>query len=317
MKRIVGVMALALAVVLGASVDRVAELPPRPIRIIVPFAPGTSGDRVTRLVAAELRTSLGQAVTVENQSGATGRVGVSSLARAPADGYVIGMGNESTHVTLPLLKAHTAYDPERDFTPLTLVARVTMAVAVNPDLLPVQSLPELVALARKRTISFGSPGDGSPQHLIGMLLAQRTGGHFEHVPLPGAAATALEVAEARVPMAVTTLAALQAHPGKVRILAIADGARRDALPDVPTLSETWPDLVVTGWLAYFAPAGVPEPAATRLASALQAALRKPQLVAALRAQALEPVGSSAQELRDLVRSGLQAWRSQVGAAAAE
>ena len=312
MKRIVGVMAVALAVVLGASVERVAEFPHQPIRIIVPFAPGASGDRVTRLVAAELQASLGQPVLVENQSGATGRVGVSSLARAAADGYVIGMGNESTHVTLPLLKSRTAYDPERDFTPLTLVARVSIAVAVNPDLLPVNTLAELVALAKTRTIPFGSPGEGSPQQLMGVLLAKRSGGKFEHVSQGGAAATARELAEGRLPMAITTLAALQAYPGKVRVLAIGDSERRSGLPDVPTLSETWPDFVVTGWLGYFAPAGVPQPAAARLAAALRAALHKPQLMAALREQALDPVGSSAEELRDLVRSGLQRWKPQVG-----
>ena len=315
MKWILGVMALAL--VLGAAVERAADQLRPPIRIIVPFAPGTSGDLLSHLVAEELEASLRQPVLLEHQVGAGGRVGVGSLARAAADGSVIGLGNESTHVTLPLLNARTAYDPVRDFRPLTLAARTTMAVAVNPSLLPVNTLAELLAVAKTRPITFGSPGEGSPQQLIGMLLAQRSGGRFEHVAQPGAAATARELAEGRLPMAVTTLSALLAYPGKVHILAIGDAARRPALPEVPTLSETWPGFVVTGWLAYFAPAGIPEPAHTRLTAALRAALSKPRVVAALRAQAMDPVGGSPDELGDLVRTGLEAWKPQIRRASSE
>jgi tripartite-type tricarboxylate transporter receptor subunit TctC len=314
MKRTLGVMALAL--VLGAPVEQAADVPRPPIHIIVPFAPGTSGDLVSRLVAEELRATLGQPVLIEHQIGAAGRVGVGSLARAPADGSVIGMGNESTHVTLPLLTVRTAYDPVRDFTPLTLAARTTMAVAVNPALLPVETLAQLLALAKTRPIAFGSPGEGSPQQLIGMLLAQRSGGSFEHVPQPGAAATARELAEGRLPMAITTLSALMAYPGKVRILAIGDATRRPALPDVPTLSETWPGVVVTGWLAYFAPAGMPQPAHARLTTAVRAALARPRVIAALREQGLDPVGGSAEELGELVRAGLEAWKPQIRRASA-
>jgi tripartite-type tricarboxylate transporter receptor subunit TctC len=185
-----------------------------------------------------------------------------------------------------------------------------MAIAVNPALLPVNTLPELIALAKTRPIAFGSPGEGSLQHLIGMSLARRSGGRFEHVPQAGAAATARELAEGGVPMAVTTLSALLAYPGKVRVLAIGDAERRPALPDVPTLGETWPGFVVTGWIAYFAPAAVPQPAAAQLAAALQSALRKPKLAAALREQALDPVGSSPMELGELVRSDHEVWKAQ-------
>ena len=305
MKLIVGPIALAL--MLSASAGGAQGFPTHPIHIIVPFSPGTSGDLVSRLVAEELKASLQQPVLIENRVGASGRVGVGSLARAPADGYTIGMGNESTHLTIPLLNGRTAYDPVRDFTPLTLAVRTTMAIAVNPSVLPVATLPELIALAKTRSIPFGSPADGSPQHLIGKLLAQRSGGQFEHVERAGAADTAGELAEGRLPMAISTLSSLLEHPGKLRILAIGDAARRADLPNVPTLGETWPDLVVTGWLAYFAPAQVPPEVAARLSAALQAALRKPVVALALRQRALEPASGPAEELGQLMRSGLDAW----------
>jgi tripartite-type tricarboxylate transporter receptor subunit TctC len=118
-------------------------------------------------------------------------------------------------------------------------------------------------------------------------------------------------------MAVTTLSALLAYPGKVRILAIGDATRRPAMPDVPTLSETWPGFVVTGWLGYFAPAGMPQPAHARIAAALRAALNQPRVIAALREQAVDAVGGSPEELGDLVRNGLQAWKPQLHRASAQ
>jgi tripartite-type tricarboxylate transporter receptor subunit TctC len=317
MKRIMGVMALALAFLLGASVEKTAEIPRPPLRIIVPFAPGTSSDLMTRLISEELHASLRRPVQVENQSGASGRVGVGSLARTPADGNVIGVGNETTHVTMPLLKGRTAYDPVHDFTPLSLAVRTTIAVAVNPALLRVRTVPELVAAAQKRPIEFGTPGSGSPQHLIGLLISQRSGVHLRHVPQPGAAATARELAEGRLPLAITTLSSLLPYRDKVQIIAIGDPGRQASFPEVPTLSETWPDVVVTGWVAYFAPAGLPKPVAAALTAALQAALRKPAVLAALREQALDPVGSSAEELGTLVQSSLDAWAPQMRSVAAE
>ena len=179
----VSLMAFAtLATFAGVAAGR--DYPEQPIKIIVPFPPGASTDVVTRLVAEELRKSFDQTVTVENRAGGTGLIGGSALARSPADGYTIGLGNEATHVTVPLLKKKPPYDSRKDFTPLTIAIRTTMAIAVNPNVLAVQSLPELIAESKRRPggISFATPGAGSPQQLIGELLQQRSGGVFVHVP---------------------------------------------------------------------------------------------------------------------------------------
>jgi len=308
MTRIVRLLVLALA--LGAGLVLAQEFPRQPIRIIVPFPPGTNADMVSRLVAEELKSSLGQPVTVENRSGATGLVGVGSLARAPADGYTIGMGNEATHVTVPLLKGRVAYDPVMDFTPLTIAIRSTMAIAVNPTVLPVKNLPELLEAARKRPggLQFGALAEGSPQQLVGELLRQRTGAGFVHVPYPGSVDAVSDAVAGKVPMVIATLPILMAQHEKLRIIAIGDAARLPALPGVQTLNETLPDLVVTGWSGYFAPANVPPAVAAKLSAALTAALHKPAVAEAIRKHSLEPAGTSPEELRDLVKSGLEQWK---------
>lgn len=305
MRRFMQVLALAFA--LATGIAHAQDFPRQPIRILVPFPPGTAADLVARAVAEDLKTSLGQPVNVENRNGATGLVGVGMLARAPADGYTIGIGNEATHVTLPLLKK-VAYDPLKDFTPLTMAVRTTMAIAVNPSLLPVQNLPELFAAARMRPdgIAFGALGEGSPSQLIGELLKQRAGGRFVHVPYPGSAPAVEDALAGRLPMVISTLTTLAAYQ-ELRIIAVADAARLPSLPGVQSIAESLPDVVVPGWTGFFAPANLPPAVAARLSGALVAALRKPAVAQALRKRSLEPVGSSPEELRELVRSGLERW----------
>lgn len=299
---------VAVGLVMTAGVCA-QDYPNQPIRFIVPFPPGASTDVVTRLVAKEMKDILGQTVTVENRAGGTGVIGVTQLARSPADGYTIGLGNEATHVTVPLLKKKPPYDPVADFTPLTVAIRTTMAIAVNPDVLPVRNLKQLVEAAKSRPggISYGTPGAGSPQQLIGEYLKQQTGGNFVHVPYTGSGPATNDLIAGHIPMIISTLPSLMAHRDKLRIIAVGDEARLPAMPEVETLKETIPEFVVTGWSGYFAPAGVPAPVAARLGAALTTALRKPAVMESIRKQSLEPATSTPEELQQLVKSGIQRW----------
>ena len=313
------VSALMASLALCPPIAAAAEFPSQPIRIIVPFPPGASTDVVTRLVAEDLRRSLGQAVTVENRPGGTGQIGVGVLARSTPNGYTIGLGNEATHVTVPLLKKRPSFDSVKDFTPLTIAIRTTMAIAVNPVVLRTRTLRELIEAAIKAPggISFATPGTGSPQHLIGELLKQRSGANFVHIPYSGSAPATNDLLAGNIPMIISTLPALMAHRDKITIIAIGDAERLPYLPDVPTISETMPDFVVGGWSGYFGPANLPGPIAARLNAALVSALHKPLVIEAIRKQSLEPAGTSAQELLTLVKSGLERWapvieRAQIG-----
>jgi tripartite-type tricarboxylate transporter receptor subunit TctC len=307
MKRILKLLVLALALAAG-TVDA-QDFPRQPIRIIVPFGPGTAADTVARVVAEELRTTFAQPVEIEHRPGATGLVGTGSLARAPADGYTIGLGIEATHVTIPLVKKKIAYDPLKDFTPLTLAVRTTMAIAVNPALVPVNDLPGLLQAAKTRAggLSFGTMGEGSPQQLIGELLKQRTGARFEHVPYAGSGAAIDDLIAGKLPMVITPLATVAAHQDKLRIIAVADATRVPTFPGVPAIAETLPGVVVTGWAGFFAPAKLSPTVAAKLSAAIAAALRKPAVIEALRKRSMEPAGSSPDEFRELVKSELIYW----------
>lgn len=300
---------VAAAAVLASAVAGAQDFPKQPIKIIVPFPPGSSTDIVTRLVAEELRSGLGQTVTVENRAGGTGLIGVAALARSPADGYTIGVGNEGTHVTAPLLRKKLPFDAVEDFTPLTIAIRTTMAIAVNTRVLPVKNLQELIELSKTKPggISYGTPGTGAPQHLIGELLKQRTGGNFVHVPYSGGGPATNDLIAGHTPMSIVTLPSILPHRDKITILAVGDAQRAAVLPDVPTISETVPDFVVSGWSGYFAPAKLPPQVATRLNAALVEALKKPPVVEAIRKQGMDPAGTPAEDLHNLVRSGIVRW----------
>ncbi|MEJ8836064.1 Bug family tripartite tricarboxylate transporter substrate binding protein [Ramlibacter sp. AN1133] len=307
MKRILSLLALALALAAGAA--GADDFPRQPIRIIVPFAPGTAADTVARVVAEELRISLAQPVLLEHRPGATGLVGIGSLAQAPADGYTIGLGIEATHVTIPLVRKKVAYDPLNDFTPLTLAVRTTMAIAVNPDVVQVKDLPGLLQAAKTRAggVTFGTMGEGSPQQLIGELLKQRTGARFEHVPYAGSAAAIEDLLAGKVGMVITPLATVAGHQDKLRIIAVADATRVANFPDVQAIAETLPGVVVTGWAGFFAPAKLAPALAKKLSAAIAAALRKPAVMEALRKRSMEPAASSPEEFRELLKAELSYW----------
>jgi tripartite-type tricarboxylate transporter receptor subunit TctC len=236
-------------------------------------------------------------------------VGTGSLARAPADGYTIGLGIEATHVTIPLMKKKVAYDPVNDFTPLTLAVRTTMAIAVNPAVVPVTDLPGLLQVARTRPggLSFGTMGEGSPQQLIGELLKQRTGAPLAHAPYAGSAAAIEDLLAGKVGMVITPLATVAPHQDKLRIIAVADATRVAGFPSVQAIAETLPGVVVTGWAGFFAPARLPPAVAPKLSGAIAAALHKPAVMEALRKRSMEPAATSADEFRALLKSELATW----------
>jgi tripartite-type tricarboxylate transporter receptor subunit TctC len=307
MQRIIKTLAVALALVAGLAFAQ--DFPRQPIHIIVPFAPGTAADAVARIVAEELRTALAQPVEIEHRPGATGLVGTGSLARSPADGYTIGLGIEATHVTIPLVKKKVAYDPVNDFTPLTLAVRTTMAIAVNPAVVPVKDLAGLLQAAKTRAggVTFGTMGDGSPQQLIGELLKQRTGARLEHVPYAGSAAAIEDLIAGKVGMVITPLATVALHQDKLRIIAVADATRVAGFPNVQAIAETLPGVVVNGWAGFFAPAHLPPAIAAKLSTALAAALRKPAVMEALRKRSMEPAATTSDEFRALLKSELEYW----------
>jgi tripartite-type tricarboxylate transporter receptor subunit TctC len=278
-------LALVPAIALSGWVDaraasvQPAPWPQRPLRFIVPFAPGGPLDVTARLIAQPLGAELQQPVLVDNRPGAGGSTGAALAARAAPDGHTLLMGALSTHAVNPFLYPDVGYDAERDFAPVTLVARVPNVLVVHPGL-KVESVAQLVALARAKPgqLAYGSGGGGSGGHLAGALLAQRARVELVHVPYKGAAPAMADLVAGRVPFMFDNLASAlpQVKAGRVAALAVTSPARSRFLPEVPTMAEAGqPGFDITTWFGVFVPAGVPAPRVARLHSLIAGILLQP------------------------------------------
>jgi tripartite-type tricarboxylate transporter receptor subunit TctC len=278
-------LAPALAIALSGWVDartasaQPAPWPQRPLRFIVPFAPGGPLDVSARLIAQPLGAELQQPVLVDNRPGAGGSTGAALAARAAPDGHTLLMGALSTHAVNPFLYPDVGYDAERDFAPVTLVARVPNVLVVHPSL-RIDSVAQLVALARAKPgqLAYGSGGGGSGGHLAGALLAQRARVELVHVPYKGAAPAMADLVAGRVPFMFDNLASAlpQVKAGRVAALAVTSPARSRFLPEVPTMAEAGqPGFDITTWFGVFVPAGVPAPRVARLHSLVAGILVQP------------------------------------------
>jgi len=254
---------------LWAAVAWAQGYPNRPVRLIVPFAPGGATDALGRVLAAALGERLGQQMVVENRSGGGGTVGAEAGARAPADGYTVLLGSAESFGMTENTRKRLAYQPERDLVPVVMVARAPNAFIVHPSL-PLHNVNDLVGFAKANPgkIRYGSPGVGSNPHLIGELFAERHGVTLVHVPYKGGGAGIADVVSGQIEMLVTSYAtaASRVKAGQVRALVLTGAARTPLMPDVPTMAEAGvQDFVLGALFGLFVPSGTPKEPLERLA----------------------------------------------------
>lgn len=277
------------------AVAQSADFPNRPIKMVVPFGPGTSTDIVARVMADAMGKSLGQSVIVENRAGAGGSIGTDFVARAPADGYTVVMGTVGTHAINKALYRKLAYDPIADFAPLSLVGQTPTLLVVSGSS-PYQSLKDLGAAAAKPPgISFASAGSGTSGHLAGELLKARLGGEMVHVPYKEGSLAMSDVMSGQVQFMFYHPTAVLPHirAGKLRALGSSGAKRSAALPDVPTIAEqTNSDFDLVAWFMMYAPKATPEPALKKLRDAAATALANADVQAKLTAQGLEQASTT-------------------------
>ncbi len=284
--------------------------PNQPIRVIVPFAAGTS-DTVARLVTGEMSKALGQPFVVENRPGAGGNIGSEACARATPDGYTICLGTISSHAINPAIYPRLPYDNIRDFAPISQLAAQPNALAVNNDL-PVRNVQEFVALLRSRPpreIAFGTSGVGTSIHLAGALFGQLTGTELEHVPYRGSAQVATALLSGELPSAFDNFSSVWplAREGKLRILGVTSLQRSPAAPDVPAIAETVPGFESLSWHGLFTQARVPAEVVRRLHREAVAALQTPTVADRFKDLGITPVGSDPDTFRAFVASETQRW----------
>jgi tripartite-type tricarboxylate transporter receptor subunit TctC len=294
--------------------------PDRPIRLVVPYAPGAAADQLARVLAKPLAQALGQPVVVDNRAGAGGTLGADVVAKASADGYTLLLGTDATQATNVHFARKFPYDPLRQFTPLALAAINPIVLVVQPSL-PVHSVTELVRYAKEhpRALSYGSSGIGTPHHLAGELLNERAGIAMVHVPYKGGAPAMTDLLGGTVNVLFASLATVLPYiqNGQVRALAVTQAQRHGGLPQVPAIGETLPGYSLTGWLGFFAPAGLPVPIQARLHAEINKALADDAVRSALEQAGLVPSGGTPQALDALVRQELATRGRLVKAAGIE
>ncbi|SOY53604.1 conserved hypothetical protein, UPF0065 [Cupriavidus taiwanensis] len=312
-------IALAAACAAGASGSAFAQpWPARPLRMVVPFPPGSSPDLIARILTEKLAAALGQPVVVENRPGAGGNIGTGMVARAAPDGYTLLFTINGPLVTAPTLSRNLNYDPFRQLAPVTLVATSPNVLVVDARL-PVHNLREFVALARARPgeLNYGSPGNGSASHLAMEQLKAMAGVDLQHVPYPGfpQITTAMVGGQVQAAFMVPAIAMPQVNAGKLRVLAVTTTGRTAVLPSVPTVAESgYAGFEAISWQAVLAPAGTPQAVIDRLYRELVAIIGSADVRDKMRAQYFVPAGTAPASLRQTMASEKARWDKVIRAA---
>ncbi len=308
---------LLAAAALSSAPAAWAQADKPPLRILVGFPPGGSADTIARLLAERLPAQLGaQAVVVDNKPGAAGRIAIDMLKNAPADGNTVIVMPSGPVVLFPHVYRKLNYDVNKDLAPISQLASFQFCVVSGPKS-NVKTMAEMVARAKAdvSTASFGSSGNGTVPHFLGLMIGEAAGVDLQHVPFQGGAPamTALMGGHIGYTMDVVTEALEQHRAGKVRIIAVAGAQRAPQLPDVPTLREQGVALDASAWFAMYGPGGMPAAQALRLSQAVQAALKDGAFAQRMSALGLEPIGSSPEQLAAVQRSDFAKWAKPVKA----
>jgi len=294
-----------------------AAYPTRPIKLVVPAAPGGGTDVLARLLAKRLSEGLGQAVVIDNRPGAGGVLGSEQVARAAPDGYTILLGTVATHGLAPSLMKAMPYDPVEDFSHITKGVVVTNILVVHPSV-PAQTVKEFLALVKAKPgeLNYSTSGRGSGAFMAGELFSQMANADITHVPYKGGGLAVSGLVAGHVQFSFATapsvIALIQA--GRLRALGVTTPTRFAGLPEVPTLSEAiLPGFEASNWYAFFAPARTPTAIAQRLNREIHQAMGQPEILKNLLEQGMEPILSTPSEQREFIRAEITKWSALVKA----
>ncbi len=302
-----------------ASHAHAQQFPEKPIRLVVPVAPGGSLNLYTRFIGQKLSEILGQPVIVDNRPGANGMIGADIVAKAAPDGYTLLMGATPTLAISPTLYAgKMPYNPETDFAPITMVAKAPSVLAAHPAV-PSKNLKELIAFAKANPgkLNYATSGTGSGNHLVGEMLKAAAAIDMVHVPYAGGGPGLIALLAREVDLMVTPPPILipMAKAGRVRLLAVSSAKRSPAMPDVPTVAEAgYPGFEVTVWYCVVAPRGTPSAVVQRLHGALTTVLKSAEFRDRLLADGATPESSSPQELSAWVKAEIGKFAQVIKAA---
>jgi tripartite-type tricarboxylate transporter receptor subunit TctC len=319
--RLAGMLGLATAAI--TALPAAAQMPARPIRLIVPYAPGGPIDVTARVLAERVKDTLGT-VIIENRPGGGGNIGVDLVAKAPADGTTIGIAALATHAINPWLYSKMPFDASRDFAPITQMVRVPNVLVINAETatrLNIRSLADLVRYAKANPgkLNYGSGGNGSGGHLAGEMFKAQAGIFAVHIPYNGGNPAQLALLSGQVDFNFDNLATAAANirAGKLKALAVTTAQRSPALPDVEPVSDTYKGFAVDTWWGLVAPAGTPRELVDKLNQAFVAALNSPEARARFGSLMAEPVPTTPEQFASFMAGELAKYEKPVKASGAK
>jgi len=308
-------LAVAALALVPFAVQAQAAFPSKALTIVVPFSAGGTTDILARVVGQYLSKDLGQPVIIDNRAGAGGNIGAQMVARAAPDGYTLLMGTVGTHAINQSLYKKMAFDPIKDFAPITRVALVPNLLVANPGQ-PYKSVKELIAYAKANPgkVSFASSGSGTSIHLSGEMFSQMAGVEMQHIPYKGSAPALTDLLGGQTAIMFDNMPSVIGHvkAGKLRPLAVTTPQRSPALPDVPTIAEAGvPGYSATSWFGLLAPASTPAPVIAKLNASILKALADPEVKKKMAEQGAEPHGEKPEQFAEFIRSETAKWGQTV------
>lgn len=306
------VMIAALASPLLGRYASAADYPTRPIRLVVPYAPGGGADAVARIVAKLAGDSMGQSIVIENKGGAGAIVGTDLVAKASPDGYTLLLGQSGPISINPAVYKSLPYDPVNDLTPVTMTSAYPYVLVINSKT-PAATLQEFVALAKQKTgaFNYGTTGVGAANHLMSELFCAKAGVKMTHIPYRGTALAVGDCVAGNVTMVFGDPISVLPHvnSGSLRALAVSSPARSPAMPTVPTMAEGgYPGIEAIAWHGIFVPVRTPQAVVDKLNGEIVKALRNPEVADLLGKQAMSPVGNSQAEFTAFLSKDLATWK---------
>ena len=318
-KLIVNVLAVLSAFIIAPASAQVSTYPNKPIALVVPYAPGGSTDITARLIAEHLSKRLGQQVVVENRAGAGGNIGANVVAQSAPDGYTLLMAPSSLVANISLYKS-LPYDLRKDLEPISRIAMIPNVLVIGADS-KINTFAEFIAAAKaaKPPLNYGSAGSGSSQHLAGALFANSIKIEMGHIPYKGGAPALVDLMGGRLDAVfaplVEVLPFIQGK--KLKALAVTTPARSFALPDVPTVAETFPGFDITLWNSIMTRSGTPSEIIVKLNQAIQSVLAQPEVLQTLRTQGSNPSGNSIDDFKKLIAQEVPKWAEIIKLSGAE
>lgn len=309
-----------LALIAHGTAFAADAYPTKPVRVVVPFAPGGINDVLARILSQKLTENLGATIVIDNRGGAGGTLGSNIVAHAAPDGYTLLFSSSSTIAVSPSMYSNLPYDPVKDFSPIVQVASVGSVLVVHPSI-PANSVRELIAYAKANPgkLNYGSAGAGASQHLASELFKTMAGINMVHVPYKGGGPAMVDLLAGQISLMIELMptALAQIKGGKVRALAVSTPKRSPVLPDLPTIAETLPGYDLTIWTGMLAPGGTPKEIVQRLSSAVLTVLKSPEMRERFASQGAEPVGDTPEQFAAYIKKEIERWAVVVKASGAK